>query len=148
MHGTACVMFGDNFTLEQALKECKQGRDKINGFIADIYKEMKQQAPPPHNMKNVLFPIVRDFNCVVGDNWTMADVFALFGAEHENTVKTPTVFNTTDTIYDILVEAGAFESKGQARKNWRGIKEVPTGYSEIGPIGKQKLMLFIWNPTE
>jgi hypothetical protein len=146
MHGNASVMFGDNFTLEQALAECKQGRDKINGFIADILNQMKREAPQPKNMKTVLFPIVRDFNCVI-DQSIVCDpydpiVTTLFGKEQV------TFLGCGSTIYDILVVAGCFESKGQARKNWQGIKEIPTGYSEIGPIGKGKLFLFIWNPSE
>ena len=94
-------------------------------------------------MKDVLFLIVRDFNCAIGPHASWAD--DIFGdiRGKEKVIS----FDKAD-IYDILVQAGAFESKGQARKNWRGIKEIPTGYSEIGPIGKQKLMLFIWNPTE
>jgi hypothetical protein len=143
MHGNASVMFGDNFTLEQALEECKQGRDKINGFIADIYKEMKQQAPSPRNMKDVLFPIVRDFHVIVKKHLIDQDLITL------GLLSWPTmIYNETPDMFTVLVDAGCFESKSQARKNWNGIKEVPTGYSEIGPIGKGKLFLFIWNPTE
>ena len=141
MNGTACVMFDDNFTLQQALDECYQGRDKINGFIADIHKQMKQEAPQPKNMKTTLFPIVRDFNVMLGAHWIAEDMLPIFGQQ-------PVLGLGNNDIYDILVAAGAFESKGQARKNWTGVKEIPVGYSEIGPIGKQKLMLFIWNPTE
>lgn len=122
-------------------------RDEINGFIADIHKQMKQLAPQASNMKTVLFPIVRDFNVVIDleQDIPESDYHVLFGKEpvrcYNDEEKPP-------TIYDILVDAGCFESKGQARKNWTGVKELPTGYNEIGPIGKQKLMLFIWNPTE
>lgn len=89
----------------------------------------------------VLYPIVRDFNCVIGPNlhWTDRNIFP----ENEKVVS----FDKAD-IFDVLIAAGAFESKSQARKNWQGIKEIPAGYSEIGPIGKGKLMMFIWNPSK
>ena len=125
---------------------CKQ-RDVINNSIADTLKLLKQYQPQPPNMRNVLFSIVRDFNVVIDleQDIPESDYHVLFGKEpvrcYNDEEKPP-------TIYDILVDAGCFESKGQARKNWQGIKEIPTGYSEIGPIGKQKLFLFIWNPTE
>lgn len=133
-------------SLEIALAQLRIQRDGIDRHIADIHKEMKQHTPSPINMKNVLFPIVRDFNCVI-DQSTVCDpydpiVTALFGNE------TVTFLDCGSTIYDILVVAGCFESKGQARKNWQGIKEIPAGYSEIGPIGKGKVFLFIWNPKE
>jgi len=90
-----------------------------------------------------LYPIVRDFHAIVGKYVIDNDLIVL------GLLNCPTMFYKDGTdIYTILVDAGCFESKGQARKNWQGIKEIPTGYSEIGPIGKQKLMLFIWNPTE
>lgn len=132
----------------EAINRLRVKRDEFANEIAMLHKEAKQFAPQPPNMKNALFPIVRDFNCVVGNNWSSEDIFSIFGKSPFNAVKCPTVFSHTDTIYDILVTAGAFESKGQARKNWQGIKEIPTGYSEIGPIGKGKLMIFVWFPTE
>lgn len=95
-------------------------------------------------MKTILFPIVRDFNVVIGSLDKLEErqiVTTIFGNEIVNHFEEA-------IIYDILVVAGCFESKSQARKNWTGVKEIPTGYNEIGPIGKQKLMLFIWNPTE
>ena len=133
--------------LEERLDLLRNKRDQINEEIASIHKDMKQHAPSPPNMRNVLFPIVRDFNIVIDleQDIPESDYHVLFGKEpvrcYNDEEKPP-------TIYDILVDAGCFESKGQARKNWQGIKEIPTGYSEIGPIGKQKLFLFIWNPTE
>ena len=89
-----------------------------------------------------LYPIVRDFHAIVGNHVLDQDLITL------GLLNCPTMLYKDGTdIFTILVDANCFESKGQARKNWQGIKEIPTGYSEIGPIGKQKLMLFIWNPT-
>jgi hypothetical protein len=125
---------------------CKE-RDVICHAIADTLKLLKQYQPAPQNMKTTLFPIVRDFNCTIGPHVKQFDDdCSIFGMNSQAYTKI-THFEET-TIYDILVVAGCFESKGQARKNWQGIKELPKGYSEIGPIGKQKLMLFIWNPEE
>jgi len=133
--------------IDLALDSLRVERDKINNEIAALMKERKQYVPTPRDMKTVLFPIVRDFNVVIDleQDIPESDYHVLFGKEpvrcYSDEEKPP-------TIYDILVDAGCFESKGQARKNWQGVKEIPVGYSEIGPIGKQKLMLFIWNPTE
>lgn len=126
-------------TLEDKLESLRATRDFVNNQIADLMKEMKQLIPQPRNMKTVLFPIVRDFNCSIGPHVKETD--GIFGSERTST------FEKAD-IYDLLFTSGCFESKSQARKNWTGIKEIPTGYTEIGPIGKQKLMLFIWNPSE
>jgi len=134
---------------EKKLDNLRIERDRINEDIALVHKEIKQLQPQPRNMKNVLFPIVRDVNFFGIKNKNNpvvdgVDVNTIFGNEKFFT------FDTNDgvDIYSLLVCAGAFESKGQARKNWQGVKEIPTGYSEIGPIGKGKLFLFIWNPTE
>ena len=132
--------------LDNRLDLLRNKRDQINEEIASIHKDMKQNVPAPRNMKNVLFPIVRDFNVVI-DNSIICDtheeiIMTIFGQE------LIIFINGEPTIYDILVSAGAFESKGQARKNWQGIKKIPVGYSEIGPIGKGKLFLFVWNPSE
>jgi len=58
------------------------------------------------------------------------------------------IFISKDTsIFDLLVMIGVFSSKGQAKKNWNGAKELPNGYSEFY-VGKLKRQLSIWNPTE
>jgi hypothetical protein len=119
---------------------CKE-RDVICHAIADTLKLLKQYQPAPRNMKNVTFSIVKDFNCSIGPNVSSTDLFDIFIAESVNH------FEKAD-IYEILVTAGCFESKGQARKNWQGIKEIPTGYSEFGPVGKSKVHFFIWYPSE
>jgi hypothetical protein len=49
------------------------------------------------------------------------------------------------TMFDLLVKLGSFKSKGQARKNWRFGKDIPSGWSEF-KIGKLKRHLSIWNP--
>ena len=51
------------------------------------------------------------------------------------------------SIFDLLVELGAFISKGQARKNWKGPSKIPDGWSEF-IVGKLKRKLCIWNPKE
>jgi hypothetical protein len=133
-------------SLEAKLLSLQATRDFVNAQIAEIHKEMKQLQPAPRNMRNVLFPIVRDYNCTIGPHVKQFDDdCAIFGMNSQAYTKI-THFEET-TIYDILVVAGCFESKGQARKNWQGIKEIPTGYSEFGPVGKSKVHFFIWNPS-
>ena len=51
------------------------------------------------------------------------------------------------TMVDLLVRIGAFPSKGQARKNWKGSITIPDGFSEFF-IGKKRRHLTIWNPSE
>ena len=125
-------------TIEDKLESLRATRDFASAQIAELIKEMKQYETSGNKM-TTLFPIVRDFNCSIGPHIRSND--GIFGSERV------TAFEKAD-IYDLLVSSSCFESKGQARKNWQGVKEIPTGYTEIGPIGKQKLMLFIWNPTE
>lgn len=48
-------------------------------------------------------------------------------------------------FWDLLVVAGAFPSKGQARKNWKGQVEVPNGYSEFEvACGNKRYAFFIY----
>ena len=115
-------------------------RDNAHEEIRKLLKQIKGLTPSPRNMNKVVFPIVRDYNCMVGA--PESDKDTVFGVG-----QVISMFDKAD-IFDILVASGAFESKGQARKNWTGIKELSTGYSEVGPIGKSKLMLFIWNPSK
>lgn len=49
-------------------------------------------------------------------------------------------------IWDLLLMLGAFPSRGQAKKNWKGPKQIPDGWSEFY-VGKIRRHLCIWNPT-
>jgi len=128
-------------TLEDKLLSLRATRDFVNNQIAELVKEIRKETPTPRDMKSVLFPIVRNFNVIVGEHVILDDL-TLFG-DKEKVRWFPKA-----EIWELLVVSGCFESKAQARKNWNGIREIPTGYSEIGPIGKQKLMIFVWNPAE
>lgn len=50
-------------------------------------------------------------------------------------------------VIDLLVAMGVFPSRGQARKNWRGPQEIPSGFSDFEGIGKMRRRLTIWNPS-
>lgn len=50
------------------------------------------------------------------------------------------------TIQTLLIMIGAFESKSQAKKNFKE-KKIPDGWSHF-VIGKLRRELCIWNPTE
>ena len=50
------------------------------------------------------------------------------------------------TLQMLLVKLGAFESKGQAKKNFKH-QTIPDGWSHY-VIGKLRRELCIWNPTE
>ena len=92
-------------------------------------------------MQRTNFPIVIDVNVCVGSFVTDRDIDILFGSGQ------PIHRFDTTTIFDVLVLAGLFESKGQARKNWKGIQNIPTGWTELQSLGKSKLSIFIWNPS-
>jgi len=49
------------------------------------------------------------------------------------------------TIFDFLVIIGAFKSKSQAKKNWKG-GPIQDGWNEWF-IGKKKRHLCIWKPS-
>ena len=62
-------------------------------------------------------------------------------------------------VFDVLVAAGLFASKGQAKKNWKGrpltkngvafvtcARSIPFGMSYLGPVGKNGHDLTIWRP--
>lgn len=49
-------------------------------------------------------------------------------------------------MFDILVLAEVFSSRGQAKKNWKKTTaEIPKGWSEFW-VGKKKKQICIWNP--
>lgn len=133
--------------LESKLEILRIQRDAVNVEIAALHKELRIEADKVKgsDMKTVVFPIVRDFNCFIGPCATLDDLASLFPDQPNS--RRITWFPKAD-IFDILVKAGVFESKGQARKNWKGITTLPTGWTELGPIGKAKLYIFIWNPED
>lgn len=55
------------------------------------------------------------------------------------------VLPSTNMI-DLLMEIGAFKSRGQAKKNWKNSIDIPSGWSEFF-IGKVKRHLCIWKPS-
>ena len=53
-----------------------------------------------------------------------------------------------DTMYDIVVKAGLYPSKSEARRKWITGKEVPPGFHDYQNIGKLHNRLTLWNPIE
>jgi hypothetical protein len=52
----------------------------------------------------------------------------------------------TVDIYDVLVAAGVFSSRSQARKNWKQTgPEVPEGFS-MWCVGKTRKLVTLWLP--
>ncbi len=49
-------------------------------------------------------------------------------------------------MFDLLVLLGAFPSRSQARKNWKGTQAIPEGWSEFF-VGKKKRHLCCWRPS-
>jgi hypothetical protein len=50
------------------------------------------------------------------------------------------------TMLDLLVKLELFSSKSQARKNWRGPIEIPSGFNHFERLGKLKKDIAVWNP--
>lgn len=132
--------------LEARLEELQALREPLDQQIAETCRAINaiESGNKSRAMQLGLaanYPIVIDFNCTVGPNVLPEDLSSIFGSEKVHH------FDTAG-IFDILVAAGCFESKAQARKNWRGVQVLPTGYTELGPIGKRKIWIYIWNPSE
>ena len=59
------------------------------------------------------------------------------------------MFRQNVDMFDLLVEAGLFRSKSEARKNWkRSEKEIPEGFTDLKNLGKLHHRLTIWNPIK
>jgi len=70
-----------------------------------------------------------------------SDVDLFFDDEEVNVVMDPNW-----DMFDLLVFAGIFKSKSQARKNWnRTGAEIPNGFSDFKNIGKGKKRITILN---
>ena len=95
--------------------------------------------------KAPIYPIVRDFNFTIGPNVLPGDAEMVFGSK-EGKVFGPVIHLDRADINDLLVQAGCFPSKGEARKNYQGGKPEIRGYGELGPVGKGKTMIYIWAP--
>ena len=58
-----------------------------------------------------------------------------------------TILPANATMFDVLAQAGIFSSKSDARKNWKGVVEIPWGWSEF-TVGKLKHQVFIMKPFD
>lgn len=57
------------------------------------------------------------------------------------------VVDGESTIADVLVLAGVFSSKSQARKNYKGnLGKIEPGFHWLGPFGKGKA-INVWSPV-
>jgi len=91
----------------------------------------------------------KEFNFVI-DNENFLDnedlIESLFGLNETETVQ---IVPSTFDVFDMLVDAGLFRSKSEARKNWKRTgKDVPEGFTDIKDIGKLHKRLTIWNPKK
>ncbi|MCI0564306.1 MAG: hypothetical protein MN733_38015 [Nitrososphaera sp.] len=57
------------------------------------------------------------------------------------------VFPRTATMLDVLVAAGVFPSKSQARKNWNQV-DIPEGLNRFEGVGKRRLTIFVHKPPD
>lgn len=88
-----------------------------------------------------------DFNAVVMNSffqeWVAGALFPpdepLFRLSHTLNMKDPI------NMWDVLVLAGVFTSKNQARKNWKGPVEIPPGFNQWS-VGKHRTLISVWMP--
>ena len=78
------------------------------------------------------------------ENFSGRDRALIFGEDIEVTVLPR---DQHPTMLDVLVHAGIFPSKGQARKNWKGEVEIPMGFTQI-TAGKLRTLISIHNPPD
>ena len=80
------------------------------------------------------------------DGWLSTDASVLVGELEPELVRAifgpqvPVRAPGDAGMVDVLVRAGAFPSRGQARKNWRGPLEVPIGSSTVR-VGRRVIFL-------
>lgn len=89
-----------------------------------------------------------DINLVIaGKGWTQDMEDALFGLGCPGYVRPNRIQPTTALDFlDVLVTAGVFKSKGQARKAGH-MSAFAWGFTDVF-MGKLKTRITIWNPAE
>lgn len=93
-----------------------------------------------------------DFNfIIVNEHFKPGDDVLFFGNNEKIIfIDCPVWHKTGDRfidIYDLLVFAKLFSSKGVARKNWKR-QGIPQGFEEFKNIGKFNKSMTIFNPIE
>lgn len=108
--------------------------DEIKLLISPQHEQVANKKIVPQ-----VFPVVKDIHFLLGTAVEESDCELFFGSKFGIYIPEGT------DIFHLLVLAGCFTSKNEARKNWRGVQKLEPGYSEIGPVGKSKTMLYILN---
>ena len=82
-----------------------------------------------------------DYNVLVNKHLRGDEETLFFDGEVVNKVPAET------TLLDIVVAAGVFPSKAQARRcGW--VREIPDGFSRFERIGKRRVNITIFKPTK
>lgn len=91
-----------------------------------------------------------DLNFTVPNGNELPTDVSLFFSDESGLVQEPVIEISPDKdMYDILVLAGIFPSKGQAKKNWaRTGAEIPKGFTDLTNIGKLRHRITILNPIK
>lgn len=89
-----------------------------------------------------------EFNFAIKNNFLLENDIRLFFGEDENQIVNFEWLEENATIWEVLVKAGIFPSKGQARKDPRfkdgNIAEGVTDFV----VGKKKTRIFIFKPFQ
>ncbi len=105
---------------------------------------MKTEIKNDHHENNNEFNFI-----IVNEHFKTGDDVLFFGNDEKIIfIDCPVWFKTGDRlidIYDLLVFAKLFPSKGVARKNWNR-PGMPKGFEEFKNIGKHHKTITILNP--
>jgi hypothetical protein len=86
---------------------------------------------------------------VVNQNFKEEDIKLFFDEPDKNWDGKVFRLTTENDMFDVLVLAGIFKSKSDAKRNWKKTgKEIPAGFSDFIGVGKLRHSIFIWNPIE
>ncbi len=101
-------------------------------------------------IKNSHYEKSTEFNFIItNEHFKSGDDVLFFGNDEKIIFIECPIWNKTGDrpidIYDLLVYAGLFPSKGIARKNWNR-SGIPLGFEQFKNIGKLKKSITILNP--
>lgn len=91
-----------------------------------------------------------DLNFIINNGNELSNDSQLFFSDRSGIVQEPVIEVSPDKdIYDILVMANIFPSKGQAKKNWtRTDAAISEGFTDFKNIGKLRHRITILNPIK
>ena len=76
-----------------------------------------------------------------------ADLIPYMFADNDGEMEGITWFLKDVDMYDLLIKSGLFISRSEAKRNWKGDKEIPLGFSDFERLGRRHdIRISIFNP--